>query len=359
MKKNITIKDVAKEAGVSIGTVDRVLHNRGRYSEITGEKVRDAVERLHYETSQIASALVNRKNRLKIGVITVNDPNSDFIRDIERGIENARSELSPFGVEIVVSPMEKADVETQKDAIEVLLKQDIDGLILLPFDSNTFGSCLSDHIPDNIPYATVINKTWSQDQLFHIGLDDYAIGALQCKLTSLYCPNAHVAVLAPNYELESTQKRSAGFINKLTTDSSCLTFTQLCPIPGSTYEEISANLRKKTLELLNEQPDIEAIYLTNGFFVPVAETLQEHHSDVKLFCHEYTKALADYMENGTICVSIYQQTALAWYLAIKNMYSYLTHGISPASYIPADFRIIIKETLPFLKAGTDNPFLMI
>ena len=47
-EKKITIFDVAEKAGVSKGTVDRVLHNRGEVSRKSAEKVRKAIEELNY-----------------------------------------------------------------------------------------------------------------------------------------------------------------------------------------------------------------------------------------------------------------------------------------------------------------------
>lgn len=61
MKRNPTIKDVAFEAGVSIGTVDRVLHNRGKVSENKKKAVLKAIEKLNYKPSDIARALAARK----------------------------------------------------------------------------------------------------------------------------------------------------------------------------------------------------------------------------------------------------------------------------------------------------------
>ena len=53
-EKKITIFDVAEKAGVSKGTVDRVLHNRGEVSRKSAEKVRKAIEELNYEPNPVS-----------------------------------------------------------------------------------------------------------------------------------------------------------------------------------------------------------------------------------------------------------------------------------------------------------------
>ena len=68
-KKKATIKDVAQAANISIGTVDRVMHNRGGVSKKTEEKIKRIAAELNYTPSTIAQALVSQKNNIKIAVI--------------------------------------------------------------------------------------------------------------------------------------------------------------------------------------------------------------------------------------------------------------------------------------------------
>ena len=60
-KENITIKDIAARAGVSTGTVDRVLHNRPNVSKAALEKVNKALEEMDYRPNMYASALAYNK----------------------------------------------------------------------------------------------------------------------------------------------------------------------------------------------------------------------------------------------------------------------------------------------------------
>ena len=64
----ITIKEIAKRANVSIGTVDRVIHNRGRFSEETQIKIQKIIEETGYRTNILASQLVKSK-KINFGII--------------------------------------------------------------------------------------------------------------------------------------------------------------------------------------------------------------------------------------------------------------------------------------------------
>ena len=62
-----TIKEIAEKAGVSIGTVDRVLHNRGMVNAQTKERVETVMKELNYRPNQVAQGLAVMKKKLKIG----------------------------------------------------------------------------------------------------------------------------------------------------------------------------------------------------------------------------------------------------------------------------------------------------
>ena len=59
--KTYRIKDIASMAGVSAGTVDRVLHNRGRVSEEALKKVKKALKKIDYQPNLIARSLASKK----------------------------------------------------------------------------------------------------------------------------------------------------------------------------------------------------------------------------------------------------------------------------------------------------------
>ena len=63
-----TIKDIAERAGISIGTVDRIIHNRGRFSSDTAEKVRRIMEDLNYKPNVMARHLSQSK-QYRVGVL--------------------------------------------------------------------------------------------------------------------------------------------------------------------------------------------------------------------------------------------------------------------------------------------------
>ncbi len=92
MKQRKTLKDVAREAGISVGMASRVLGNYGYFSEESKAKVLKAAEKLSYKPDVIARGLKTRQTKA-IGVV-VSDVLTFFFTTLVRGIEDVASQSS-------------------------------------------------------------------------------------------------------------------------------------------------------------------------------------------------------------------------------------------------------------------------
>ena len=96
----VTIKEIAQWADLSIGTVDRVLHGRGRVSKKTEDKVKAIIKRTGYKTNIYARNL-SLQTTHHIGVIMPNPaPKSNYWSMLQRGIDRAVDELRSFKIKV-------------------------------------------------------------------------------------------------------------------------------------------------------------------------------------------------------------------------------------------------------------------
>ena len=109
---SVTIKQISELCGVSRGTVDRVLNNRGKVRPETEQKVREVADRLGYTPNMAGKALAARKRDLVIGVALVAKGNA-FFDDVLSGIRQAGRELADYGVRVSVHTMKGYDVSQQ------------------------------------------------------------------------------------------------------------------------------------------------------------------------------------------------------------------------------------------------------
>ena len=129
--RNMNIYDIAKEAGVSISTVSRVLNHKGNVNPATRERVEEVLERNHYTPSAIARGMVSKSMRT-VAVLTVDIRVPHYARTaytIER-------ELSHRGYEVTLCNTGGEAEETEK-YLQTMLEKKVDGIVLVGSVFNT------------------------------------------------------------------------------------------------------------------------------------------------------------------------------------------------------------------------------
>jgi LacI family transcriptional regulator len=124
--RNITIKDVAKKAGVSVATVSRAMQNKGVISPSTKMRVLDVAKELNYRVDLGARGL-KKKQTKSIGLCICNICNP-FYPPLVRGVENT---INKFGYSLVICNTEE-NPKTEEAYLNVMLEQRVDGLIITP-----------------------------------------------------------------------------------------------------------------------------------------------------------------------------------------------------------------------------------
>ena len=116
-----TIKDIAEAVGVSIGTVDRILHKRGRYSEETAEKVRKVMVELNYTPNIHARGLKKTKSYSFAAVIPRHYQDGGYWQLVEEGIQRASRTLGSYGSRVHIFPFDRYSSSSCLSALEEAL----------------------------------------------------------------------------------------------------------------------------------------------------------------------------------------------------------------------------------------------
>ena len=128
----VTIQQIADKAGVSRGTVDRALNNRGRINPEVADRIKQIAEEMGY-VSKNRKRSAAQKGQIRIGVVT-QLARSSFMLEVNRGIRQAAKELEEKGIELLVREGLSVDEEEQLGAIDALVKEGIHGLAVMPVD---------------------------------------------------------------------------------------------------------------------------------------------------------------------------------------------------------------------------------
>lgn len=171
----VTIQDIAEKVGVSRGTVDRALNDRGRINPEVAEKIKQAAAEMGY-VHRSRKRQNTSGGKKKIGIVT-QLANASFMVEINRGIQTAKKELEELGMEVFVKERASVDEDEQLEAIEELLKKGIDGLAIMPVDSEKIREKLNWMIQEkHIPVVTFNSDIVGTKRSCFVGMDNKQSG---------------------------------------------------------------------------------------------------------------------------------------------------------------------------------------
>jgi LacI family transcriptional regulator/LacI family purine nucleotide synthesis repressor/LacI family repressor for deo operon, udp, cdd, tsx, nupC, and nupG len=217
MKRNITIYEIAKEAGVSVSTVSRVLTGNANVSEKRMKKVMDVIEKYDYHPNSIARSLSNKKSHT-IGII-LPDITHPFYSQIFYGAE-AQALVKGYTLLLGCTMNDTIKHITNLEAhyIRILQEKKVDGMIIMGGAVNETNP-IKEHMDmiarlnERMPVVTVNDALPARDTL-HVGVDE-TIGtrALVNYLVSL--KHKRFAFIGGDLAIEPTQTRLNTMIESL------------------------------------------------------------------------------------------------------------------------------------------------
>ncbi len=329
----ITIKDIAREAGVSIGTVDRVLHGRGRVSPETTAKVKTLVRELGYTTNLFGRTLVKSKVRT-IGVL-LPDPNQDsgYWRLIAQGVFKARDELAQQCIALEPATYDRSSTDSFERVSATLRQRDVDGLVVAPVVAGLAQRFVSS-LDNAIPYAFVDTTVPGMHPLVSIGQPPYRSGVLAASLFDKMIPGpgaiAVIRVYPDDYHIgERVKGLQASLPNRLRAvvyDVDIIADT----------ESVDTVLTHATSEL----PDLRGIFVTNASVHLSADFLTRKNMahKVRLIGYDVVAKNIGHLRSGTIDFVISQRPVEQGYRAVYALYRSLVLGQAPdgAEFVPLD-----------------------
>ena len=178
-----TIKEIAELAGVSRGTVDRVLNNRGAVSEQTARKVLDIAKALQYRPNRAGIVLAAQKRNLKIGVILFDNGNP-FFDEVLSGVQEKAQELEEYNCCVSISRV-GFDLNAQIAAMEGMAAEGASGLILTPCNEPAVRDKINELAARGIPVITTNTDIENSARLAYVGCDFYRSGQTAAGLMHL------------------------------------------------------------------------------------------------------------------------------------------------------------------------------
>lgn len=347
--KKIRITDIAKLAGVSIGTVDRVIHNRGEVAPETREKVRRVIEELDYQPNIVARTLVLKKKWRFAALIPGSFNQVPFWDDPLKGMRKALSEIGHFGVTLDEYLFSVFDRTTFEQKATDLLRNKPDGIILAPFYTRHSIAFIRKCRDLSIPVVLINAFVPLRYPLAFIGQNSRQSGRVAAHLFDHMLPDgstvAIVCIAGTIEEQMHISEREKGFREYFQkTSRLAIQVAGTLHVTGTASVEIAAALH----EYLQKYSSVSAIFVLNSNAGKVAAALRQiKHVPCLLAGYDLTPENRLYLEQGDITFLIGQKPNVQGYKGLIDLYNALVlqRPIERVSYMPVD--IITKENLMY------------
>lgn len=320
--KNIRIKDIAKLAGVSKGTVDRVLHKRGRVSEQAHERVMKVLQEIDYKPNLIARTLSSTKN-YRIIALLPNPASDEYWAQTIEGIHQAEAEWIHYNVTIERSFFDQYNKESFKRKAADAVQSKPDGIITAPIfydEAIVFFQGLKN---EAIPYVLFNTNIPEVHPLSFIGQDSFRSGKVGAELMYLgQHAGGRLAVLHLDEDLHNSVhllEKERGF-REYFTQRNTLHFD----IREVSLRPNEPGFEESLTELLND-PELKGIFVsTSKGTSTVAAMLEKNRKqNIRLIGYDILDNNLKYLRNGTIDFLINQNPKRQAFLSISHLANHL------------------------------------
>jgi LacI family transcriptional regulator len=342
--KKLTIKEIAKLANVSEGTVDRVIHNRSGVSDKTAKKIKDILQQHDFSLNPIASALANNK-KFKIAVLMPDkDAGSDYWEIPFKGMQEAASRIKDFGFSIRYFLFNQFDEALFLEEFDKLLAFHPDGVILAPVFAKESAERLPFLEQRGTPYLFIDSQLAGFESLSFVGQDSFESGVVAGRLMDLFLSKeGESAILQTRKNISNHDaifKRIGGYQSFFTTYSVTKGIKTLFISEFNLKKDIESAVDK----FLEENPKVEGIFVPSSRISYFSRFFPSH---ISMIGFDTTAGNIEALERGEIKFIISQKSLDQGYQAVMLLFDYLLYKKIPRRQYFCDIEIILKENIRY------------
>jgi LacI family transcriptional regulator len=342
------IKDIARLAGVSIGTVDRVLHERGEVALRTSERIKQILKDTNYSPNMMARVLKSKKVYHLVSLLPEPSQDNSFWEKHPAGISRAIEELDLFHVAFSQVSFDMLDEKDFQKKTRSVLNLKPDGVLLAPIfksESTSFCSSLKEK---KIPFVFIDGFIENSEFLAYIGEDIYRSGRVAGQLTDMVTPEKSdilIVNIAKNISnVHHLNNRIQGFLNYFENSGNNKGLKISISIPDPSTGSV-----KKALDMaFAKNPHIGSIFMSGSKSYLIASYISKKGvSTVNLVGYDLLDENVKYLKSGIIKFLIGQRPEEQSYKAIRKLFDFLSLNKIPdkIEYLPVD--VITSENVDF------------
>lgn len=336
MPRKPTLADVAKAAGLSPATVDRVINARGGVDAAKEERVLRVARELGLDRR-----LDYTHRAIKRIAVLIQPPSNPFHAELARGFDAVRNLMSALNIQISVSHID-LDRPARTTARIRALPGLADGLVICAPAGEGVAEALRE-ISGRLPVVTLASDIEPSGRVAFIGPDDLRAGRVAAGLMALHMGprGGGVLMLAGRFDIAGQQARATGFEQGLARAPDIWIETR---IETNENADVTAH---HIYRALADAPDIRGIYHLSVGSVGIVSALEKlgRGHDVSVITHEMTPNRARLLRNRQLCAVLDQEPLLEARLAIETLARAFGRLDGAVASVETPVRIYLPDSL--------------
>ena len=342
----LRIKDIAELAGVSEGTVDRVLHNRGDVSQKSRDAVKKVLDEINYSPNLLARSLASKKLYKFLYIIPQHQTN-DYWEMVEKGFAKAATEFSHYNVKIEKMYFNQFDVNSFIEVAEKAIDALPDAVFLAPIFKNESLSFSNQLVQLTIPLSFIDSMIPEAEFSTYYGQNSFQSGYIAAKMLLSALPlQAQVLIIRTQRKgsvSNQTISRYKGFMQYIT-DHNLDNQYDIINIEFNNDDEKANRTIFEQCIAVNQ--NIQAAITFNSKVHRLAKLLVElEQGNLRIIGYDLLKQNLAYLKSGVINVLIAQRPDKQSYATVSDMCKQLIYKqeVKKINYMPID--ILMKENI--------------
>lgn len=345
MSPKLRLIDIAKKANVSLGTVDRVVNNRGKVASKTEKLILEIMNEFDYQPNLMASFLSSKK-KTNFAVLIPKPQGEDYWNKILSGIETAEKAVTEFGVEVSKFLYDQDDDVQFKELALQILETRFDGVLLAPLFHREAKEFVQRLEKENIPFVFIDSFIEQTQPVCSVSQNNFQSGMLAAKLLDYGIKQGDeilsISYLTHNDNFDIMQERSNGFKSYFDTRTKEKRILHPLEIISSKFEKLAALLDEKFIQL----PNIKGIFIDNSKAHWVARYLHENNiSSVILVGFDLIKQNIRYLQDGIIDFILFDYVEKQGEMGLQILFDHIIKKKKTALRINMPIHIVTKENL--------------
>lgn len=336
---SVTMKDIAAIANVSIGTVDRALHNRGRIAPEVQERILFIAKQMNYQKNMAASSLSASDKHYKIAVV-LHVHQNDFYKDIMKGISRAKKEINDYGIKVEVYYCNDFDAEVQLQLIDTAIANGASAIAVVPIDHPSISKRLTQLHDEHFPILFLSSILINAPCISAVRCNYANSGAIAAGLVRILARDiTRVLVFTPSLSMMAHRYRIDGFKAALAENSPEIVLTEIVELPNDSFDSY-----RITFEKLAQHTDVNFVIYCGSARAGL-KAIQDCTRTIHSVFYDYADETKAALEKRKIDAVILQDPQEQGYLAITTLSNYLISKEMPTPLIEVKNSILIPESI--------------